>query len=96
MTEVTRIKEQSNSTLSNGRRTPSLDEVERKLANRRNSLSAILGRIYSSEPQVPNKISLWEWTEQTFLPMEQEGQFLEKRKKKKSDAQRSHASSPHL
>lgn len=31
--------------------TPTSDEVERKLANLRKSLSAIFGRIYSSKPR---------------------------------------------
>lgn len=65
------IKDLSNSTFSNGRRTPSLDEVERKLANRRKSLSAILGSIYSSEQQIPNKMRSMRMNKTSFPPNEQ-------------------------
>lgn len=44
-------------TFCRGRLTPNSDEVDRRLANLRKSLSAIFGRVYSSKPRKDNSIN---------------------------------------
>lgn len=44
-------------TSCSGSFSPSSVDVDRKLAKRRKSLSAIFGRIYSSEPKITSKLN---------------------------------------